>query len=234
MHPRLAYAQIRQVLLGFGMQDSLESTRSPDLQVWRCYFLLQNQLSRATSISFGDDVLGSGLALQDTLQKRLAQNFDPKRFKILPLHSQVRLVLEAVPWLVGINFGSHQTLNAHNRSGQQGSTILHFCTCYRLPISQKDPQTEFEVMLFPFFVKKGRISGFLHFPVMLLLLRRWPLNNSKKSLNQRHRECGRSCWPPTLPRYQGPHIQQRLHSVRGRLYPLSLFFWPVKSLVRIS
>ncbi|CAL1172946.1 unnamed protein product [Cladocopium goreaui] len=25
----------------------------------------------------------------DTLQKRLAQNFDPKRFKILPLHSQV-------------------------------------------------------------------------------------------------------------------------------------------------
>lgn len=79
------------------MQDSLESTRSPDLQVWRCYLLLQNQLSRATSISFGDDVLGSGLALQDTLQKRLAQNFDPKRFKILPLHSQVRLVLEAVP-----------------------------------------------------------------------------------------------------------------------------------------
>lgn len=158
MHPRSAYAQIRQVLLGFRMHDSLESTRSPDLQVWRCYLLLQNQLSRATSISFGDDVLGSGLALQDTLQKRLAQNFDPKRFKILPLHSQVRLVLVAVPWLVGINFGSHQTLNAHNRSGQQGSTILHFCTCYRLPISQKDAQTEFEVMLFPFFVKKGRIS----------------------------------------------------------------------------
>jgi len=67
-----------------------------------------------------------------------------------------------------------------------------------------------------------------------LLLRRWPLNNSKKSLNQRHRECGRSCWPPTLPRYQGPHIQQRLHSVGGRLYPLPLFFWPAKSLVRTA
>ena len=27
---------------------------------------------------------------KDTLQRRLAQNFDPKRFKILPLHSQAR------------------------------------------------------------------------------------------------------------------------------------------------
>ena len=95
MHPRLAYAQIRQVLLGFGKT----LWKVPGHQICKfgdatcCY----TTNSQGTSISFGDDVLGSGLALQDTLQKRLAQNFDPKRFKILPLHSQVRLVLEAVP-----------------------------------------------------------------------------------------------------------------------------------------
>lgn len=72
-------------------------------------------------ISFGDDV-AVFFSLKDTLQKRLAQNFDPKRFKILPLHSQVRCDCCHDWW---DQLWHQVTTKCSQQKGPAGSTIIH-------------------------------------------------------------------------------------------------------------